>query len=287
MDGRRGGQTRTQILKVDSGRGQVHSDLLATEEPLEIRITSLGLTTPVTVTMRTPGSDFELAVGFLYSEGLLTSQDELDRVAYCVDRAVGQEQQYNIVTVVMRHGRTFDPQNINRSFGVTSACGVCGKESLDQIERRGLKPIDHGFTVDHSVLSSLPSSLTASQGLFSKTGGLHAAALFTSDGELLALQEDVGRHNAVDKIIGWALLEDKLPLSNCVLMVSGRSSFEITQKCVSAGIPVLCAVSAPSSLAVDLARRFNLTLIGFLRDDHFNIYHGASRIHLIQPNAQV
>jgi len=283
MDGRRGGHTRAQILKVDAGHGEVRSDLLATEEPLEIRITSMGVTAPVAVTMRTPGSDFELAVGFLYSEGILTSRDDLERVAYCVDRAGGQEQQYNIVTVVMRPGRTFDRAKLDRSFGMTSACGVCGKESLDQIERRGLASIEQGFTVDHTVLSALPSTLTAAQGLFSKTGGLHAAALFTATGELLALQEDVGRHNAVDKIIGWALLEGKLPLSTCILMVSGRSSFEITQKCVAAGIPVLCAVSAPSSLAVELSRRFNLTLIGFLRDDHFNVYHGASRVHLIGP----
>ena len=286
MDGRRGGQTRAQVLKVASGVGQIRADLLATEEPLEIRITAQGETSPVAVTMRTPGSDFELAVGFLFSEGILTSLADLERVAYCVDRAAGQEQQYNIVTVVMRGGRSFDPALLDRNIGMTSACGICGKERLDQIERRGLGALGDGFTVDHSGVSSLPATLRDAQGLFSKTGGLHAAGLFSNTGELIALQEDVGRHNAVDKVIGWALLEGKLPLSDGLIMVSGRTSYEITQKCVAAGIPVGCAVSAPSSLAVEVARRFNQTLIGFLRDDHFNIYHGASRIALLEPQPQ-
>ena len=280
MDGRRGGQTRARILTVEAGQSSVRSDILATEEPLEIRLAANGLTRPVSVTMRTPGADFELAVGFLFAEGIISSRDKIERVAYCVDRVAGVEQQYNVVTVNLRGSADLNLSALDRNFGMTSACGVCGKESLDQIERRGLKPLSDGPTVDHSVLYSLPEKLRSSQGLFAKTGGIHAAAIFNGEGKLLGLQEDVGRHNAVDKLVGWALLEGKLPLNDSILMVSGRCSFEIAQKCVAAGIPVLSSVSAPSSLAVDLAKRFNLTLVGFLRDNHFNIYHGANRIVL-------
>jgi FdhD protein len=161
---------------------------------------------------------------------------------------------------------------------MTSACGLCGKERLDQIERQGIPPLAPGPTVDWRTITSLPGALREAQGLFSTTGGLHAAALFTPAGEMIAVREDVGRHNAVDKVIGWSLLETRLPLSDVILMVSGRSSFEIAQKALAAGIPILCAVSAPSSLAVDLAQRFGLTLVGFLRGERFNVYAGVGRV---------
>jgi FdhD protein len=230
------------------------------------------------VTMRTPGSDYELAAGFLFSEGLINSLDEVAEIGYCVDRDVVGDQQYNVVTVDLRPNRQVDASLVNRQFGMTSACGVCGKESLDQIERRGIAPVSPGPILSPELLYRLPEKLRNAQGIFDATGGLHAAGLFTAEGELLALREDVGRHNAVDKLIGWALLKGKLPLDGQIVMVSGRTSFEITQKCAAAGVPVLCAVSAPSSLAIDLAKRFRMTLIGFLRGDKFNIYTGAERV---------
>jgi FdhD protein len=287
MDGRRRGQVRTRVRAVEGGRARVQQDVLATEEPLEIRLSARGATRQVAVTMRTPGADFELAAGFLFSEGLISSRDDVDRLGYCVGNdACDGEQQYNVVTVDLRPHATIDPLLLDRNFGITSACGICGKSSLDQVERRGIPPLPAGPIVPHDVLYGLPDRLRRAQGLFATTGGLHAAGLFTREGELIALREDVGRHNAVDKLVGWALLEGKLPLHEQILMVSGRSSFEIAQKCVAAGVPILCAVSAPSSLAVDLARRFGLTLIGFLRGDRFNIYMGAQRIGLLEaPNS--
>jgi FdhD protein len=281
MEGRRRGQTRARVRVVEAGCARIQQDVLATEEPLEIRLQARGTTRSVAVTMRTPGADFELAAGFLFSEGLISSRDDVDRLSYCVGNdACDGEQQYNVVTVDLRPLVTFDPLLLDRNFAITSACGICGKSSLDQVERRGIEPPPPGPVVPHDVLYALPDKLRHAQGLFATTGGLHAAGLFTREGDLIALREDVGRHNAVDKLVGWALLEGKLPLHEQILMVSGRSSFEIAQKCVAAGVPILCAVSAPSSLAVDLARRFGLTLIGFLRGDRFNIYHGAHRIAL-------
>ncbi|MEA2598995.1 MAG: FdhD protein [Thermomicrobiales bacterium] len=281
MEGRRRGQTRARVRVVEGGRARLQKDVLATEEPLEIRLHAGGATRPVAVTMRTPGADFELAAGFLFSEGLISGREDVDRLSYCVGNdACDGEQQYNVVTVDVRPHVAPDPALFDRNFGVTSACGICGKSSLDQVERRGIASLGAGPVVSHEVLYGLPDKLRDAQGLFATTGGLHAAGLFTVDGELIALREDVGRHNAVDKLIGWALLEGKLPLSEQIVMVSGRSSFEIAQKCVAAGVPILCAVSAPSSLAVDLAKRFGLTLVGFLRGDRFNVYNGAQRIGL-------
>lgn len=280
MEGRRRGQTRARIHAVEAGKARVRTDILATEEPLEIRLRSVGPSRPLTVTMRTPGNDFELTAGFLFAEGIITSRDDVREMSYCVDAGVCGDQEYNVVTVDLRAGHTIDPAILDRSFAVTSACGLCGKSSLDQIERRGIALLPPGPVVSHQTLYLLPDKLRGAQGLFVKTGGLHAAGLFSPDGTLITLREDVGRHNAVDKLVGWALLEGNVPLHDRILMVSGRSSFEIAQKCAAAGIPILCAVSAPSSLAVDLARRFNLTLIGFLRGEHFNIYHGAERIDL-------
>lgn len=283
MDGRRSGHTRVRVQEVDAGRIVTRTDVVATEEPLEIRFGPPGNAQSVAVTMRTPGHDFELAVGFLFSEGLIDRREEISQIRYCVDRAAGVEQQYNVVTVDARGPVAALPLALDRHFAISSACGVCGKANLDQLERRGLQPVEAGPTVPVSVITSLPDRLRQAQGLFAKTGGLHAAGLFDAEGKLIALREDVGRHNALDKLIGWALLEGMLPLSEHLVLVSGRSSFELTQKCVAAGVPVLGAVSAPSSLAIEMARRFNLTLIGFLRGERFNLYHGAGRIAELAP----
>jgi FdhD protein len=280
MDGRRSGKTRIRLQSVEDGRATPRIDLVATEEPMEIRLRSGSRMRPVTVTMRTPGADFELAAGLLFAEGIITSRAQLNRIEYCVDCEGSAAQQYNIVTAVTTPGTQADFFIPGRTFGMTSACGLCGRERIDEIERRGVAPIRSELTVSHELITSLPDRLRDAQGLFDSTGGLHAAGLFDVNGDLLALREDVGRHNAVDKAIGWAFLEDRLPLSDSILMISGRGSFEIVQKAVAAGIPIVCAVSAPSSLAVDLARRFDLTLIGFLRGSRFNIYSGAKRINL-------
>ncbi|CAN5655465.1 formate dehydrogenase accessory sulfurtransferase FdhD [soil metagenome] len=275
MEGQRRSQTKIRITVVNDGEAKARPDLVATEEPLEIRLGFAGTTQRVAVTMRTPGNDFELAAGFLFAEGIVQSRDQIATIGYCVDRELTPEQRYNVVTVDLRSAVS---ELEARRFGVTSACGVCGKESLDQIERRGTARIPNGFTISPETIVELPDRLRAAQGIFESTGGLHAAGLFTGDGELIALREDVGRHNALDKLIGTMLLEDKLPLNHYVILVSGRTSFELAQKCAAAGVSVLCSVSAPSSLAIEVARKFNLTLIGFLRGAHFNIYHGAHRI---------
>jgi FdhD protein len=232
---------------------RVRPDALATEEPMEIRLLAGQRKQTVAVTMRTPGADFELAAGFLYGEGIIDSAEDVLKISYCVDSDLDAEQQYNIVNVELRGGREFDLRPLERHFYTTSACGVCGKASLEQLELRGCPVMPAGPEVPAETIYSLPDTLREAQGLFDATGGLHAAALFDKDGELLALREDVGRHNATDKLIGWALLEGRLPLTDHIVMVSGRSSFEILQKCLTAGVPVVCAISAPSSLAVDVA----------------------------------
>ncbi len=275
---RSGSKTRARVRVVENGRARVKSDHLATEEPMEIRLVTGDERKTVAVTMRTPGNDFELAAGFLYGEGIVSSRDEIRKISYCVDSDVDAEQRYNIVNVELRDGRDYDLRPLERHFYTTSACGVCGKASLEQLELRGCPVVGPGPEVTAETVYSLPGKLRASQGLFEATGGLHAAALFDAEGNLLAVREDVGRHNATDKLVGWALLEGRLPLSENVVMVSGRSSFEILQKCLTAGVPVVCAVSAPSSLAVDVAREFGMTLVGFLRGERFNVYAGFDRI---------
>jgi len=226
--------------------------------------------------MRTPGHDFELAAGFLLSEGLVRRREEIRRIAYCTDPS--EPQQYNIVNVELNAATLPDLAPLERHFYTTSACGVCGKASLENLQRRHA-PLDISWRVSSQVITQLPKQLRAQQTLFAQTGGLHAAALFDRAGRLLALREDVGRHNALDKLLGWALLENRLPLSEQMVLVSGRASYELVQKTLAAGAPVLCAISAPSSLAVELAQAFNLTLIGFLRDS-FNVYSGAERLLL-------
>jgi FdhD protein len=212
--------------------------------------------------------------------GVVGGRDDVGRLSYCTDPEIDAEQQYNIVNVGLTGGAMPDLHTLERHFMTSSACGICGKASLDALELRGCPVVPPGPAVDPAVLPRLPDALRERQGLFESTGGLHAAGLFTTGGELVALREDVGRHNAVDKLIGWALLDGRLPLSDHLLMVSGRSSYEILQKALAAGIPVVCAVSAPSSLAVDLARRFGMTLVGFLRGQRFNVYAGEERLGL-------
>jgi FdhD protein len=243
---------------------------------MEIRLISGGQRQTVAVTMRTPGADFELAAGFLCGEGIISSPDELKRISYCVD--TDAEQLYNIVNVELRGGVDYDPRSLERHFYTSSAGGGCGKATLEQLELRGCPVIPPGPEIAAETIYSLPNKLREAQGLFEVTGGLHAAALFDAEGNLVALKEDVGRHNATDKLVGWALLEGRLPLSNHIVMVSGRSSFEIVQKCLVAGVPIVCAISAPSSLAVDVARGFGMTLVGFLRGNKFNVYAGSQRI---------
>ncbi len=255
------------------------SDQLATEEPLEIRLVSPQRT--VAVTMRTPGADFELAAGFLYSEGVIRSREDIQRISYCVDPDVDGEQRYNIVNVELKEGLSVDLQPLERHFFTTSACGVCGKASLEALRLREYPVIPKGLEVSAEVIYSLPEQLRNAQRVFSTTGGLHAAALFDAQGQLLSVREDVGRHNALDKLVGWAVLSDQLPFSDRIVLVSGRPSFEILQKSLAAGVPIVCAVSAPSSLAVELAREFGITLIGFLRGERFNVYAGRERLRLM------
>ncbi|HEY9795960.1 MAG TPA: formate dehydrogenase accessory sulfurtransferase FdhD [Leptolyngbyaceae cyanobacterium] len=271
-----GNKTKATVWVVENGKVRSRLDQLATEEPLEIRLVSPQKT--VAVTMRTPGADFELAAGFLYSEGVVSSREDIDRISYCVDTDVDGEQRYNIVNVALREGLSVDLQPLERHFFTTSACGVCGKASLEALRSREYPVIPDGPEVSAAVIYSLPDQLRSAQRVFSTTGGLHAAGLFDAQGTLLSVREDVGRHNALDKLVGSAILSDELPLNNRIVMVSGRSSFEILQKCLAAGVPIVCAVSAPSSLAVTLAREFGITLIGFLRGERFNIYAGKERL---------
>ncbi|MEA2682168.1 MAG: FdhD protein [Chloroflexota bacterium] len=264
---------------VDDGRAVHRTDSLATEEPMETRVLAGGASHTIAVTMRTPGADFELAAGFLYGEGVVSRREQVARITYCVDRDVASDQRYNIVNVEVRGDFEIDVRGLDRHFYTSTACGVCGKASLEAVRMRDLPALTVGTpTVPASVVRGLPDKLRSGQGLFDATGGLHAAALFTATGELEVLREDVGRHNAVDKVVGWGLLNRRLPFRESILVVSGRTSYEILQKAVAAGIPVVCAISAPSSLAVDVARDFGVTLVGFLRGSRFNVYSAEERI---------
>src|SRR3954451_17385946 len=271
----RGASVETRVLAVQDGAGKERRDRLAGEEPLEIRAAGPGQEpVRVAVTMRTPGSDFELAAGFLHSEGLLSSRQELAEIKYCTDVELG-EQAYNVVTVHLR--RPFAAELVQRNFGVTSACGVCGKASIDSIEVAS-QPLPEGPLVAASVIGELPERLRAAQRTFERTGGLHATGLFTADGELVLVREDVGRHNALDKVIGRALLDGLVPLHEHVLCVSGRLSFELVQKACVAGAPVLVGVGAPTSLAIRLADDRGLTLCGFARHGRVNVYTRVDRV---------
>jgi FdhD protein len=264
-----------RVLEVQDATARERPDRLVTEEPMEIRVQAAAEPPQaIAVTMRTPGNDFELAVGFCVTEGILRDRSNLAEVAYCLDDDGMQE--YNVVTLRVRTPVDLGPK---RAFAVNASCGLCGKQTLDDLEVT-CPPVADGPQVSRAALAALPDRLRDAQRIFDETGGLHAAARFTSKGELEVVREDVGRHNALDKLVGHAFLAGGLPLSTTVLMVSGRMSFEIVQKAAVAGIPVLCAVSAPSSLAVDAAERFGQTVVGFLRDDHFNIYTSPQRISL-------
>jgi FdhD protein len=269
-------KTKARIWVIEQNKIKSHFDNLATEEPLEIRLENPQQT--VAVTMRTPGADFDLAAGFLYSEGIISKREDLQKISYCGDRNLDEAQKYNLINVRLKEGLQPDLVALQRHFFTNSACGVCGKTSIEAIKIRGCSAIATEQKVSPAIIYSLPDKLRSAQGLFAATGGLHAAALFDLKGQLIKLREDVGRHNALDKAIGSAFLADELPLSHCIAMVSGRSSFELLQKCIAARIPILCAVSAPSSLAVAVAKEFNLTLIGFLRGQRFNVYSGLERI---------
>src|SRR5262245_60332291 len=285
MSGRVESKSEARVLVFEGGRAQSRSDDLATEEPLEIRLRAARMShdvrsrhRTVAVTMRTPGADFELAAGFLYGEGVIKFPDEIAAIGHCDDPDVAESKRFNIVNVDLVTDELPDLDALQRHFHMTSACGVCGKTSLDAVKLSASAKIPAGPMVDAEIITGLPQKLRSEQGLFAATGGLHAAALFDASGNLLAVREDVGRHNAVDKLVGWAFTTGMLPLSTRILMVSGRSSFEILQKAVMAGLPIVCAVSAPSTLAVSAAREFGVTLIGFLRGERFNVYAGAERL---------
>ena len=250
-------------------------DVLAGEEPLELRIGGRSFA----VTMRTPGADFDLAAGFLVSEGVITDPQQLSSMRYCAGGDDGPNP-YNLLDLTLSSGVAPPDESSARAFFTTSSCGLCGKASIDAVRTRSAFDVSGDpLRVTADLLVALPGRLRAAQKVFEKTGGLHAAALFNGEtGELLVLREDVGRHNAVDKVIGWALREGRLPLRGTILLVSGRASFELVQKALMAGIPMLCAVSAPSSLAVDLAKESNMTLVGFLRDPSLVVYAGAERV---------
>ena len=260
----------TQVTQWEDGKVARVEDYLAAEEPLEMRARRCSLG----VTLRTPGDDQELVAGFLFTEGIISRREDLVELRMPSDEA----PERNLVRVTLAPRVRLAANNAARRFSAGSACGVCGKASITQLRRRGLHRPETATPFDPETLCELPSRLRAAQEVFGRTGGLHAAALFGPTGELLVLREDIGRHNAVDKVIGWALLAGGLPLTSHILFVSGRGGFEIVQKTIAAGVPLLASVSAPSSLAVQLARELGLTLVGFLRGQRFVIYAGEERI---------
>lgn len=271
---------RITSVDVDLPGSRTRTDSLTVEEPLELRVGG----TPLTVTMRTPGSDIELVHGFLLTEGLIRSVDDVLLARYCEGAVTAaesglEENTFNVIDVTLAPGVAAPAAAATRNFFTTSSCGVCGKASIEQLRAHTAYDVRADFTtIDARVLTRLPDALRDRQQSFDKTGGLHAAGLFTAEGELLVAREDVGRHNAVDKVIGWALLQRRLPAVGAVLMVSGRASFELTQKAIMAGIPCLAAVSAPSSLAVECAEDAGMTLVGFVRGSRFNVYTGHDRL---------
>lgn len=253
-------------------------DAVVTEEPLELRLSAGGKTAVLAVTMRTPGNDFELAAGFAFGEGIVRSRDEIAQLTYCLDASLETDQRYNVVSIELASATLPDVTRLERHFTSTSACGVCGRAQLDSLQERGVTPIDDAVAISPDLLYTLPDRMRRAQRVFESTGGLHAAALFDERGAPVVAREDVGRHNAVDKIVGWGLLNGRLPFSRCILMVSGRAGYEILQKSAVARIPIVCSVSAPSSLAVALAREFDITLAGFVRDARANVYSSSRRI---------
>jgi len=278
-DAPRPGRTTAVTLNAyDGTRHTRRDDAVATEEPLELRLSAAHTTRTLAVTMRTPGNDFELAAGFLLSEGVVGTREEIAEIAFCIDPSVDREQRYNIVTIALAARTLPDTVRLERHFVTNSACGVCGRAALDALDARGVTPLVDDLRVPLSRLHALPERMRASQRVFAATGGLHAATLFTPHGDVIATREDVGRHNALDKLVGWGLLEDRLPFGDAILLLSGRASYELLHKAAIARIPVVASVSAPSSLAIELAKRFNITLVGFLREGRANVYAGFERI---------
>lgn len=270
------------MTRVTEGTRAARTDTLVAEEPLEIRLNG----DPLSVTMRTPGDDFELAAGFLVGEGVIAAAEDIVTIRYCAGATDEGINTYNIVDVRLADGVRLPELSLDRNFYTSSSCGLCGKASLEAVRTVARWPVrDEGLRLDPADVAVLPDRLREAQRVFERTGGLHAAGLFSADGELLSVREDVGRHNAVDKLVGWALQRDLLPLSGTTLLVSGRASFELVQKAVMAGIPAMAAVSAPSSLAVELAEESGLTLIGFLRGHSMNVYTGAHRLTSAEPAA--
>ncbi len=266
---------RRRVSHLAGDSATQRADTVVVEEPLEIRVDGSA----ITVTMRTPGSDFELAQGFLLTEGVIAARGDVLTVRYCNGAGEDGANSYNVLDVTLAAGVPAPAVDPTRNFYTTSSCGVCGKASLDAVRLASRhSPGDDPSTVAAATLSAMPAQLRSAQKVFATTGGLHGAALFGVDGTMLTVREDVGRHNAVDKVIGWALESGRIPLSGTVLLVSGRASFELTQKAVMAGIPVLAAVSAPTSLAVDLAAQSGLTLVAFLRGDSMNVYSRPDRV---------
>jgi FdhD protein len=265
----------TQVSEWNDGQIVRKDDYLAAEEPLEIRIDE----NPLSVTMRTPGHDLELTAGFLFTEGLVQRRNQIVALENTSDDEAGKRG--NVVQAALAPESAPDFDKMRRHFFAASSCGICGKASIDSVRSRLLCAPNPNFRLDPELLVRLPDALRSAQDVFQRTGGLHAAALFDAHGELLVLREDIGRHNAVDKVIGWALLKDRVPLADCILLVSGRGGFEIIQKAIIAGIPVVASVSAPSSLAVQLARELGQTLIGFLRGKRFVVYAGEERVRKV------
>lgn len=276
-------------MAVRSADGREFRDKVAVEEPLEIRLgLPDGTHKAVSITMRTPGEDAELAAGFLFTEGIIKSPEQIKQIRHCglkigkvkgaLDRVASLNS--NTIRVDLSDNASVDLKKLERHFYTTSSCGVCGKSSIDAL-RSDAKPIDNnGLEIAGEVVNSLPDELRKAQSAFERTGGLHASALFDASGEIDIIREDVGRHNALDKVIGKKFLDGELPQNNAVLLVSGRASFELVQKGLMAGIPIMAAVGAPSSLAVELAKEYGMTLVGFVRDGRFNIYSGDARIRL-------
>jgi FdhD protein len=274
---------RRAVLRVTPNGATRRPDSIAVEEPLELRVDGRALA----VTMRTPGHDVELAHGFLLTEGVIGSSADIRDARYCDSRDAQGRNTYNVLDIGLAPGVPAPDPGVERNFYTTSSCGVCGKASLDAVRLRSQhSPDADPVRVPVDVLAALPEQLRRRQQVFDRTGGLHAAGLFTADGDLLVVREDVGRHNAVDKVLGWALLQGRVPARGCVLAVSGRTSFELAQKAVMAGVPVLGAVSAPSSLAVELAEECGLTLAGFIRNGSMNIYTRSDRIRLPSDPAE-
>lgn len=271
-----------QVLRHENGNLNSLNDHLAIEEPLEIRLVyfkdGTSHSQSLSITMRTPGNDFELAIGFLTSENILNSYHDIEKIDFCGPKK-GDLNLRNIVKVELKEGVEIEWSKLQRHFYTTSSCGVCGKTSLEALENSACQWVSaNDFTTTYDLIFNLPKALLSNQEAFEQSGGLHATALFNQEGNLLCLREDVGRHNAMDKVVGWALENGHLPLNNHILLWSGRASFELMQKAAIAGIPVVAAIGAPSNLAVDIAKQFNLTLVGFLKQGRMNIYHGGERI---------